>query len=561
MSSILHELPASSASSSERISTPYDEEMVTLTRKEFIELKWQASSWKTRCSRAIERELVLRSELQQARAEIVTLKQRLYGKKSEKSARKDSNDKKRRASSRNRGQQPGSAGHGRTLRPDMPVVEEIYDLSPEEKRCSVCGLARPEFCRTEDSEIVEVQVSGYTRKISRKQYKPCECERGKLPGIIAAAPAPRLIPKSSIGVSVWVEVLLNKFLYSCPTNRLCTDFGYQGLPISPGTITGGLKRLSELFKPLVEAMHAKQMTERLFHGDDTRWMVFETAEGKSGYRWFLWVVQSASVVHYCITPGRGSEVPKKHFSSMPEDVLQIIFVCDRYSAYKKMANDCVYILLAFCWVHVRRDFLEIARSRPKHRKWMFTWIKDIRELYKLNAARLRYWRESLPLSEQSEAFSKRHQKLVQKLSQMVERRDECLQDPKLAAPKKKLLKSLKTHWTGLTLFADYPQVSMDNNRAERSIRNPVTGRKNYYGSGSIWSATLAARMFTTLQTIQLWGLNPRHWLHSFLSACADNGGVTPSDLSPFLPWEMGDERKEELSRPMPTGPHLSLNSS
>jgi transposase len=41
---------------------------------------------------------------------------------------------------------------------------------------------------------------------------------------------------------------------------------------------------------------------------------------------------------------------------------------------------------------------------------------------------------------------------------------------------------------------------MDNNRGENSIRNPVTGRKNYYGSGSIWSAQLAATLFSILQT-------------------------------------------------------------
>lgn len=545
--------------------SPLQKKVVKLSQKEHIELKWQANFWRAQHSRAIKRELALKSELQQARAEIINLKQRLYGKKSEKSARKDSNNNKRQASSRNRGQQPGSKGHGRTPRPDLPVIEEIYDLSPEEKCCSVCGSARPDFFKTEDSEIIEVQVSSYIRKIKRKQYKPCECERNKVPGIITAAPAPRIIPRSSVGISVWVEVLIGKFLFSCPTNRLCTDFGYQGLPISQGTITGGLQRLTELFKPLAEAMHARQMSERLFHGDETRWMVFETIEGKSGYYWFLWIIQSASVVYYRVSPGRGSDVPKEHFSSMPEDVSQVIFICDRYSGYKKFAKDCSYVLLAFCWVHVRRDFLEIARSRPEHEEWMFTWVDDIRELYKLNAARLEYWQESVPLPEQTITFSRRHKKLAQKLSEMKERCDNCLQDKKLATPKRKLLESLKDHWPGLTLFLEHPQVAMDNNTAERGIRNPVTGRKNYYGSGRIWSAILAALMFTSLQTILLWGLNPRHWMHNFLAACADNGGVAPSDLSPFLPWEMAEERKQKLSCPMPTGqqilPSFNFDSS
>ena len=36
---------------------------------------------------------------------------------------------------------------------------------------------------------------------------------------------------------------------------------------------------------------------------------------------------------------------------------------------------------------------------------------------------------------------------------------------------------------------------MDNNYGERQLRNPVVGRKNYYGSGSFWSAALTVRRF------------------------------------------------------------------
>jgi transposase len=92
---------------------------------------------------------------------------------------------------------------------------------------------------------------------------------------------------------------------------------------------------------------------------------------------------------------------------------------------------------------------------------------------------------------------------------------------------------------------------MDNNTAERTLRTPVVGRKNYYGSGSVWSAHLAARMLSVLQTVLLWGLNPHHWLSTFLQACAENGGTCPTDRSSFLPWQMTPERREELARPAP----------
>ena len=61
------------------------------------------------------------------------------------------------------------------------------------------------------------------------------------------------------------------------------------------------------------------------------------------------------------------------------------------------------LLLAYCWAHVRRDFLKAARSWPELGRWMFTWVDDIRELYRLNAARLEPW-EGLPLHQQPCGF-------------------------------------------------------------------------------------------------------------------------------------------------------------
>jgi transposase len=241
-------------------------DLVVLTKKEYIELKWSANYWKAQHGRAIEREAVLKEKPKQSQAQIRDLKQRIYGKKSERSKGKSAaSSTTQEGSQRKRGRQKGSKGHGRTQRADLPVFEEIHDLPPEKKRRSICGDARPQFFKTEDSDIIEIQVSGYIRRIKRKQYKPYHCEKNLIPGIITAPPAARVIPKSSMGVSLLTEVLLDKFLYCRATNSLCMDFGYLGLPISQGTITGALKRLIPMFEPLMQAMLDKQMTERLFH--------------------------------------------------------------------------------------------------------------------------------------------------------------------------------------------------------------------------------------------------------------------------------------------------------
>nr|MDQ3959419.1 transposase [Pseudomonadota bacterium] len=400
--------------------TPFSQQTVVLTKQAYIALKWDANYWRAQHEQSLKREAALKAQVAAHEATIRDLKQRLYGKKSEKSAGPDRADESKPASSRQRGQQRGSQGHGRSDRSVLPVVVEVHDLSEAAKHCPQCGEALAPFPGIEACEIIEVQVQAYIRRIQRPRYQTtCGCVQ--LPGIVTAPPAPRVIPKSPLGVSVWTRVLLDKYLYSRPTHRLCQELKHHGFHLSPGTITDGLQRLKGLFEPLMPVLYERQMTEKLFHGDETRWGVFEEVEGKTGYRWYLWVMQSVSVVYYRMAPGRGADVPKGHFAKLRKDLLKVVLVCDRYSAYKSLALECEELILAFCWAHVRRDFLKAARSWPELEKWMFTWVDDIRELYRLNAARLKAWDERLPLDQQASAFADNQCNLVTKLSQMQER--------------------------------------------------------------------------------------------------------------------------------------------
>ena len=88
---------------------------------------------------------------------------------------------------------------------------------------------------------------------------------------------------------------------------------------------------------------------------------------------------------------------------------------------------------------------------------------------------------------------------------------------------------------------------MDNNTAERSERGPVVGRKNYYGSGAVWAGQLAAMLFSLLQTLCLWRLNPRSWLTAYLTACAEAGGVAPPDVAGWLPWHLSAAQQQAWS--------------
>ena len=574
--------------------------LVSITQRELTQLKMSANYWKAlhqrSCAReeilkktmaqnealAFERETLLKNEIELKEAQIRDLRHRLFAKKSE-SINKFSKQLPSQTIKRSRGQQRGSCGHGRTQRPDLPIIEEHHDLTGA--HCAHCDLPYSVFPGAEESEIVEIEVKAYRRKVFRKRYmKSCSCLPAKgSPQVVVAPPAPRIIPKSPYGISIWVHILLAKFLYSQPLHRVLRELSGLGLAMAPGSITGGLQKIAALFIPLQVALYKHQMSESRFHNDESRWEVYVEHDGKVGHRWYLWGTKSAQVIHYQIASTRSADVPLAHFSGL--EAKKVIVVCDRYSSYKKLARVNTAIILAYCWAHVRRDFLDLALKYPPLEKWALAWVDEIATLYHLNHQRLALWNKELPLTEQSVLFDQAQELLTDQTQLLHDRSRQLLQEDQTAvkssgitakkSPAKKdadkrdvatlqpgqlhdaqrsVLISLQNHWHGLIVFLTHPEIAMDNNSAERAIRNPVIGRKNYYGSGSIWSAELAAMMFSQLQTIELWKLNPRHWLLEYLNACARLGGTAPTDLTPFLPWRMSEDRRRQLAKP-PPGSH------
>jgi transposase len=122
-----------------------------------------------------------------------------------------------------------------------------------------------------------------------------------------------------------------------------------------------------------------------------------------------------------------------------------------------------------------------------------------------------------------------------------------LADKKLRSPCRKTLESLLEHWPGLTRFVTDAKLPMDNNASERAVRGPATGRKNYYGSGSLGSVCLTAAMFSMLATLKRWDLNPRRWLTWYFESCAAAGGKPPTEIDGFLPWNLPDSRRQQLA--------------
>lgn len=549
-------LPASPAASQE---VPFAYTRVTLSKQDYIQLKWEAHYWQAEWQRVRVREQEglarlseLQTQLQEERqraqrriaeleGQLRTLRRQRFGRSSEKGGGLHNGEAGSR-SSRPRGQQRGRAGHGRrSSAPSLPVLEQEVDLAEEAKRCPDCGLPYEPLASVETSDVIEVSVRAYVRRVRRKRYRrTCHCPT--LPAVISAPPPARLIRKGKLGISVWVEILLDKYAYGRPTQRLLQGLRDRGLPLAAGTVTGGLQAIAPLLTPVVEALRQQLIQETRWHVDETRWMVWSGEASETHRRWYLWVFVSPTAALYCVDATRSAQVPKGVLGTS-----EGIVICDRYSAYKKLQRECPGITLAFCWAHVRRDFLNVAHKYPALERWSLTWVGHIRCLYRVNQQRL-------AVLAQPEAFAKQDRRLKKLLAGMRARCDHELHQPHQPLAVKKVLLSLRKHWEGLCVFADHPPVPMDNNAAERALREPVVARKHFYGSGSTWSGQLAAWMFSLLMTLNLWKINPYRWLSSYFEACAGNSNQPPADLTPYLPWTMTEQRLRELRNHGPPYP-------
>ena len=228
-------------------------------------------------------------------------------------------------SDRNRGQQPGSTGHGRTPR-DLERKEETHE--PEaEAVCPCCGKPyAPNGAH--ESEIIEVEVKAHIRAIRRPRYR-ASCDCPDRPSEIATPPVPRLFPHTAFGISVWSLLLLEKYHSHRPFNQFARWLGLHGLPISAGTLCDRIRDFTELFGPLSREILAHQNQAAIQQGDETRWRV---QEQEGSQRAWLWLAVSTDAATFHIDRSRSAEAAMVLFGSAKKGT---IVVCDRFSTYKR----------------------------------------------------------------------------------------------------------------------------------------------------------------------------------------------------------------------------------
>lgn len=466
-------------------------------------------------------------------AQICNLQSMIFGDKSERGASKPKAAQPAPAASSETietkpGKRHGTKGHGRKRDEALPVQAVPLDIEPEDCICSCGGEYELTDLQPKESTVTSVIEQAVRFLIQRRtvlrKCKAC----GKKAEIVTAKKPAQIIPRSKYSNDFWQFILEEKFWLQRPLNRVCKRLRALGIIARAGTLINGLSILhkNRVFEVMYEAIleHNRAAAQRGM--DDTGWKIFEDVEGKDSHRWYMWVSITSDTTIFAVDPRRSNEAIADILGGASSGII----VCDRHSALKCFAEKYGFTL-AFCWIHQKRDFIKLRDSYPEHAEWAQTWIEKIGALIAQNKVRVAAMGEP-------ELFRTHDYILRTMVSQMKAEIDAESRKRKL--PKERLdeMRSLETHWVGLTVFVDHPIVPMDNNASERALREAVLARKSYYGSRSVWSGALTAQLMTIYATLEQNGINPKGWLKDYLALCSKNDGLPPPDriLKQFYPW-------------------------
>ena len=446
----------------------------------------------------------------------VTIKNELFGKSSERRARDEG------------ARDPSSAGGDKKNKvrvllpsqryPDAPLIERRVTLD-ELPSCRCCGTEMADSGMTEDSEFLTVIPKQYlVIRLMRHKYRCESCH-----GDIQTAPAPpRIKSGSAYSDEMAIDVAMTKYCDLVPIERyskMAEREGMKGIP--PQSLIESTHYLAEYVRPAYDRLKSEITEATVLHADETPHRMLE---GDKRSSWFLWGFSSPKTSYFECHPTRSGDIASKLLTESRCEYL----VSDVFSGYAKAVREtnlsraaagCVGIRSIYCNAHARRRFKEAAEAFPDDAEF---YLKQYDEIYRLEReVKLRPPDEGLELRRQ----------MVPLFETL---RARAILDTEAFSSKSSLGRAMSYYlgnFTEFTRFTTNVSLPIDNNPQERLLRNPVIGRKTWYGTHSKQGAETAAILFSLVESCKLNELNPREYFKKLVAAL-HAGGVprTPSEF-------------------------------
>src|SRR6266404_7439414 len=405
----------------------------------------------------------------------------------------------------------------------LPRCEQV--LEPDATACPCCE-GRLHKIGEDVSEVLDV-IPAILRVL--RTIRPKYACRGCTDGVVQAKVLPRLIESGMASTALVTHVVVSKFAWYLPLYRQVQILASQGIHLDRATLACWVKRAAWWLKSLYELqLRTIQASPRLFC-DETPMPVLDPGRHRTRTCQFWahamddrpWGGPSPPAVAYVFADGRGTKEIAGQLTGF-SGILQV----DGYAAYKALARgQGGAIRLAFCLAHARRKFVEVYKTTQS--PFAHEVIERLQVVYAIEAEirglgaeqRLAVRRaRAAPLMEALKA------RLTTMLGQLFS------QSPLAGA-----INYALNHWDGLTLFLDDGRVEVDTNTVERSMRPIAMGRRNSLFSGSEGGAESWAILASLVNTAKLHELDPQAYLADVLEHIV-SGRTKSHQLHELLAW-------------------------
>jgi transposase len=435
----------------------------------------------------------LQLRLAQLEAQLAVKNKLLFGKSSEKRAVEKTEAPERKP----------RVGHGPREQPALPVVEKVFELDAADLGCPKCGKKLSAFKgQFEESEEITVVERRFVLAKQKRQKYRCECN-----ACIETAPGPvKLFSGARYSVDFAIEVVIAKYLDHAPLERQVRIMAREGLVVDSQTLWDQIERLARILGDAKEALHVYVLAHAVIGADETRWRLLDgkgrdTGEAK---QWQVWAVAAPDAVAYCIEDSRSAEAAKKALRDFKGAVM-----ADGYGVYESLAKAPGSFILANCWAHVRRKYLDVEHAFPAQVREVVDLIGEIYAVDRL-----------CPTGPPGDDLRRRLRN--ERSREVVERtRAWAVTAKTRTLPESGLVKAIDYMlgmWKGLVRFLDDPRIPLDNNGTERGLRGVVVGRKNHYGSKSRRGTEVAAIFYSLIESAKLAGVEPKAYLRRAVEA-------------------------------------------
>jgi transposase len=420
--------------------------------------------------------------------------------------------------------------------PDHLPREEIIH-SPDEV-CPACGGTRFSKLGEDTTDVLEkIPVRMKVIQHIRPKFSCRACET------IIQAPAPDLpIEKGRPGPGLIASVVVSKYLDGLPLYRQSGILTREGIDIERATLADWVGHAAWWVSSLAAMIGAYAMEADVIHTDDTPIAVLAPGYGKTrtGRIWVYltderpWAGTRAPAVYYRFSPDRKGERPRDHLSSF-----QGIIQADAFSGYETLArqagrpgSDAPRIMHAACFAQARRKlFDEFERTKSPIAEEALRRIAQLYEIEKQIAGMNAEMRQKI-----------RAEQAVPILAGLKNWLQSQRRRLSLKSNMAKALQYSLTRWEALTLYTTDGRIGIDNNPAERALRDIAITRKNFLFLGSEAGGDRAAILYTILQSAKLNGLDPEAYLANVIDRMAKGHPI--NRLSELLPWNWKQEESK-----------------